>query len=135
MKKLVSLLLALSLIIVAPLMASAVDSIEAPVTPPDIEDIIEDHQTTYEVIIHYVYPDGTPAAPDETDHVDTDQTITVPSPDIPSHTPTQYFITISHPTRDMEFTVIYVPGYYNIEDYDTPLGIGTTIMNLGVCIE
>ena len=44
------------------------------------------------------------------------------------------------PAHNVEYTVMYFakkPGwsYYNIEDYETALGIGDIQMHVGVCFE
>jgi hypothetical protein len=135
MKKMFSVLLALAMAALLPLMASAVDSIELPEPPPEIVEIIEEYQPEYGVIIHYIYYDGTEAAPDFTQIVSIETELDVPSPVIEGYTPTMYSVEIWHPEHFMEFTVIYSPGYASIEDYETPLGIGGAMMNVGVCIE
>lgn len=135
MKKMLCVLLAVLTALLLPLMASAVDSIELPEPPPEIVEIIEEYQPEYRVIIHYIYYDGTEAAPDFTQIVNIETELSVSSPVIEGYTPTMYTVEIWHPVRDMEFTVIYSPGFASFTDYETPLGIGAAMMNEGVCIE
>ena len=49
------------------------------------------------------------------------------------------------PARDVQYTVIYIPGVADdpdnpiflltIEDYETALGFGASFMHVGICIE
>lgn len=42
------------------------------------------------------------------------------------------------PKRDVQYSVIYYPNnqmFYTIGDLETPLGLGYSVLNLGVCIE
>ena len=135
MKRKLFVLIALALALILPLMASAVDSIELPEPPPEIEEIIEEYQPTYQVIIHYIYYNGETAAPDFTEIVNIESELSVSSPDIKGYSPSMSVVEIWHPVRNMEFTVIYSPGLVSINDYETPLGIGAVMMNVGVCIE
>jgi len=155
MKKALSLVLVLLSVLSVPLASTAVDSIEIPAPPPEIEEIIEELQTIYRLRIRYIYPDGSPAAPAYLNQLDVGTPFDVPSPEITGYIPTVIAARGVMPARDMEYTVIYIPNivpeeeegddpskpgkggpsYFTIEDYETPLGFGASMMNLGICIE
>ena len=144
MKKILCLLLAAMMVLIAPVLTSLGDSIENPEPDPEIEDIIEEHQTIYRLTIYYIYLDGSTAAPTYTEQLEAGAEYSVPSPKIEGYRPTLYLVAGVMPARDMEYTVIYIPGnsdddddidYFTIEDYETPLGLGASIMNIGVSVE
>lgn len=156
MKKIFSIILVLALFIV-PLATLAVDSPELPPTEPDIEEIIEEHQTIYRLTIYYVYLDGTTAAETYYDQLDAGTDYSVLSPEIEGYIATMLLVSGTMPARDVEWTVIYIPSeqeqktedgtdnpiyYFNgsnqittIDDYETPLGLGASNMNVGICVE
>lgn len=153
MKKALSFILVLALVFL-PLMTNAVESIETPVPPPEIEEIIEEYQTVYRLTIYYVYLDGTTAAPTYTEQLDAGALYNVTSPVITGYTASILVVKGVMPARDIEYTVIYIPDpadvpddpnpikYFNsdseittIEEYNTPLGLGGSIMNVGICVE
>lgn len=144
MKKTLSVLLILAVFMAFPFITSAVDSPETPVPPPEIEEIIEDLQTIYRLTIYYIFLDGTTAAPTYTEQLEAGTEYYVPSPEIPGYTPTMYVVSGVMPARDIEYTVIYIPApdgpddpppFKTIEDYETPLGLGASYMNVGICVE
>ena len=155
MKRGICIAAALLLALILPAAALAVDSIETPTPPPQIEEIIEEYQTIYRLTIYYIYLDGSTAAPTYTEQLDAGTAYSVPSPEIPGYTPTMELVEGVMPARDVEYTVIYIPGadneegysfYYmfwgdpskgllTIDDYETPLGFGASFMNVGVCVE
>ncbi len=146
MKKAFAILLALSVLFLLPGLAlnSAVDSPEIPQPPREIEEIIEELQTIYRLTIYYIYLDGTTAAPTYTEQLEAGTEYSVTSPEIPGYTPSMYVVTGIMPARDVEYTVIYIPApddpdqpesFMTIEDYETPLGLGATVMNVGICVE
>ncbi len=143
MKKVLSLVFVLALVLAIPALSTTVYSPETPVPPPEIEEIIEELQTTYRLTIYYIYLDGSTAAPTYTEQLDTGTEYNVPSPEIPGYTPTIPVVRGVMPARDVEYTVIYIPTddpdnytpFISINEYETPLGLGTIIMNVGVCIE
>lgn len=160
MKKALSLVLTLAILIALPIASTAVDSIEMPTPPPEIEKIIEEVQTTYRLTIYYIYQDGSTAAPTYTEQLDEGTPYAVTSPTIEGYTPTRALVSGIMPARDMQYTVIYIPAppknpedptdedpgtedpepdtgnpLKTIEDYEIPLGLGATMMNLGVCVD
>ncbi len=150
MKKTICLLLTLVLLFGAAA-AVAVDSPQLPDTPPEIEEIIEDVQTVYRLTIYYIYLDGSTAAPTYTEQLDAGTEYNVVSPTITGYRPTMYVVSGVMPPRNIEYTVIYIPdaedgntmvisdktyvSLLTLEDYEMPLGLGDSIMNVGICIE
>ena len=144
MKKILCAVIAVMLLLTATAFSTAIDSIEIPPTPPEIENIIEDYQTIYRLTINYIYYDGQTAAPTYTEQLETGTSYNITSPGISGYTPSIYVVSGIMPARDVMYTVIYVPSgdpgdperpMLTIEDYETPLGLGASIMNVGVCIE
>ena len=95
----------------------------------------------YKLIIHYIYADtGETAWPDYRDTLWEGEEYDVLSPIIPNYWYDIAEVAGIMPAHDMEYTVLYYtkkPGwsYYNIEDYETALGIGDIQMHVGVCFE
>ncbi len=144
MKKTLSVFLVLVILFVFPSITTAVDSPITPVPPPEIEEIIEDHQTIYRLTIYYIYLDGTTAAPTYTEQLYAGTEYNVTSPEISGYTPTEYIVSGIMPARDMEYTVTYIPesvdpenpeSYFTIENYEIPLGFGASYMHIGISIE
>ncbi len=143
MKKIMCCVLALVFLLAFPGPVSAVDSAEIPLPPPEIEEIIEEYQMIYRLTIHYIYLDGTPAAPTYAEQLLAGSPYEVRSPEIAAYTPSTYMVSDVMLSRDVEYTVIYIPvpngpggpSYMTIEDYETPLGLGTIHMHIGICIE
>ena len=144
MKKILSVLLILAILFAYPAIITAEDSPDTPPPPPEIEEIIEDLQTVYRLTIYYIYLDGSTAAPTYTEQLEVGTEYNVPSPTISGYTPSRYVVSGVMPARDMEYTVIYIPlpdnpdntkSYTEIEDDETPLGIATSYMHVGICIE
>ena len=108
--------------------------------PPEVEQLIEDLQTTYEVTVNYVALDGTPIGEPVKQQVDVGTEFTIPLLNVAEFQPVSDLVKQTMPARDVEYTVIYLPEDFadnliDINDYNTPLGIGNTVMNLGVCVE
>lgn len=143
MKKVCCIVLAIMLLCAASALSAAVDSIETPAPPPEIEEIIEEHQTIFRLIIHYIYLNGTTAAPSYTSQLGAGTEYRIPSPEISGYTPTKAQVAGVMPARDVEYTVIYIPRgengetieFITLEDYEVPLGFGATFMNVGICVE
>ena len=144
MKKVLSALLILAILFAYPAVMTAEDSPETPLPPPEIEEIIEELQTIYRLTIHYIYLDGSTAAPTYTKQLEAGTAYNVPSPTIKGYTPSMYVVSGVMPARDMEYTVIYIPvpddpdntkPFITIEDNETPLGFGKSYMHVGICIE
>ncbi len=144
MKKVLCAVMTIMLLLTTTAFSAAVDSIETPPTPPEIEKIIEDYQTIFRLTIHYIYYDGRTAAPTLTEQLESGTSYSITSPGITGYTPSIYVVNGVKPARDVEYTVIYIPSggpgdlerpLMTIEDYETPLGFGTSIMHVGICIE
>jgi len=59
---------------------------------------------------------------------------------IPGYQATILEVTGTMPHHDVEYTVIYIPTengriLINLDDYETPLGLGDIQMHVGVCYE
>ena len=86
--------------------------------------------------IYYIYLDGTKAADTYGKTVLTGEEYNVGSPDIPGYVAMRIKVEGKNPGRDEEYTVIYVPeGMTVIPDPDTPLGLETTYLQIGICYE
>ena len=143
MKKVLCAVLSLTILFAAAL-SEPVDSIETPSTPPEIEEIIEEHQTIYRLTIYYVYYNGGTAAPTYSSQEEAGASYGVSSPDISGYTPSMSLVSGVMPARDVQYTVIYYPdgefddsgsSFMNLDDYEVPLGIGSHAVNVGICIE
>lgn len=149
MKKALSVVLILAILLAIPAITSAVESPETELPPPEIEEIIEEMQTIYRLTIYYIYLDGSTAAPTYTRQLEAGTPYNVVSPEIPGYTPTMAVVSGVMPARDVEYTVIYIPApdpssptssgtpnsFLTIDDYDSPLGLGASYMHVGICIE
>ena len=144
MKKALGVLLVFVILFAFPAVAAAANSPETPSPPPEIVEIIEDLQTIYRLIIHYIYWDGTTAAPTYSEQLGAGTKYGVPSPEISGYTPTKYMVSGVMPAREVEYTVIYIPAaddpenpelFWSIEDYEMPRGLGSSYMHVGICIE
>lgn len=105
----------------------------------EIEQLIEEITPTYELTITHVTIDGTPIGEPETELMEVGQPIDVPTLAVEGYIPIE-IEQETMPSRPTEITVIYVPSDFaeellSINDYDTPLGLGASIMNVGVCVE
>ena len=144
MKKFVLVLLTV-LCIVFVQTAYAVDSIENPELPPSIEEIVEEVQPVYEVTIVYIDIDGNPIADPTVTPVEVGKPIEIPLPETPNgFKPPKPGVVPVMPARDVEYAVVYIPEeklndpkfyLFTIDDYDTPLGLGASQMNIGICVE
>ncbi len=144
MKKVLCAVITVMLLLTVTAFSRAVDSVEIPTTPSEIEDIIEEHQTVYRLTVHYIYYDGRTAAATYTAQLDVGAAYSVISPEISGYIPSTYVVSGVMPARNVEYTVVYIPieglmrpgsPLLTIEDYETPLGLGASIMNVGICIE
>ena len=95
----------------------------------------------YHLVVHYIYADtGETAWPDHSDTRWDGEAYLVVSPIIPEYQYDIAEVAGIMPAHNVEYTVMYFtkkPGwsYYNIEDYETALGIGDIQMHVGVCFE
>ena len=92
---------------------------------------------TYLLTILYRYENGTEAAPTAAEMVMAGETYYQASPIIPGYRANQPIVTGIMPARNVTITVIYTPdrGTIEIDDYDTPLGLGNVGINVGDCYE
>ena len=137
------LILLLSIALAAAALAEASPQNEAP--PPEIETIIEEYQTVFSLTIRYVCPDGSTAAQTYPAHLNAGTSYSVDSPGSPGYSATRSVVDGTMPARDMQYTVVYIPGnthdpdnpifLLTIEDYETALGFGASFMHVGVCVE
>ena len=109
-------------------------------TPEEFEDLYEDINTTYELTITYISIDGTPIGDPVRISVEGGEPINIPAITVENFTPAGTNNSSTMPFRDTEVTVIYVPEGFDeeiisINKYNTPLGLGSSIMNVGVCVE
>ena len=114
--------------------------VEIVVPPKAIETVIEDLKTTYEVTINYVSIDGTQVQEPVKEMVEAGQPINISAVTIENFISTGSEQQQIMPARDVELTVIYVPDDFaeniiSIYGYETPMGLGSTFMNVGVCVE
>lgn len=95
----------------------------------------------WHLVVHYIYADtGETAWPDHSDTLWDGEAYLVVSPIIPEYQYDIAEVAGIMPAHNVEYTVLYFtkkPGwsYYNIEDYETALGIGEIQMHVGVCFE
>ena len=130
-----------------------IDPEEEPVVPPvdivddteDVEKLREELQTVFRLNIRYIYVDGTMAADPYDAILASGTPYSVPSPVISGYTASQTLISGTMPDRDLQFTVIYVSedatdgvfdmadiqSLYSLDDYETPLGLGFIVSNVG----
>ena len=145
MKRVLSLVLVLLFGIALSAAALAEVSPQQETPPPEIEKIIEDYQTIYRLKIRYIYLNGSTAAPTYEEHLNAGTAYSVDSPRIPGYVASRRNVSGVMPARDVEYTVIYIPGssgrpdeeifLLTIEDYETALGFGACFMHVGICIE
>ncbi len=107
---------------------------------PEIDELIEDMQATYTLTIYYVFRDGSKAAETYSEVLDTGTPYNVASPAVDGYTPTVDSVTGTMPKRNLVFTVVYLRpeediSTLNFDDYETPLGVGASNMNLGVSVD
>ena len=109
-------------------------------TPPAFETVYEDINTSYEVTVNYVSITGEPIGTPVTIPYEAGQPVDVPAVVIENFNPTPIEANTNMPNRNVQVTVVYVPdGFDNtiidINEYNTPLGLGASMMNVGVCVE
>lgn len=86
--------------------------------------------------IRYIYPDGTQAASPYSETIPTNSSYDVPSPEIEGYKPMLLKVAgTATPGSKLKYVVIYVPENQELSDPTTPLGIGQTVMQVGICYE
>ena len=109
---------------------------------PEIKKIIEEVKTIYKLTIRYITFDGRPVAPTYTDVLSVGTPYSVTSPTVEGYTTPTKIVEGVMPRRDVEYVVIYYPDdstrlvkrMVTLDDYETPLGIGFSIMNAGISL-
>ena len=106
----------------------------------DLEIYVHYIPKTWQMVIHYVYEDGTEAAETHITTIVTGEQYSVASPEIPGYTAMPAQVSGTNPGRSEEFTVVYVkkadrPKYRDIEDYGTPTGLDGLFAQIGICAE
>lgn len=136
MKKIIALMIALMLTFS---IALATDSPHLqPQIDPELIPIIEDICATYVLIINYIDINGNPIAPQYIDILNVSDSYNVTSPEIEGYLSSITNVTGTMLKRDVQHSVIYYPNnqmFYTIDDLEVPLGLGYSVLNLGVCIE
>lgn len=109
----------------------------------------EEMQTIFNLTIRYVFEDGSTAAGTYSAALQAGTAYSVPSPVIDGYTVSTGLVSGTMPARNLQFVVIYFsketenPAFpiskllrlFTIEDLDTPLGLGNSIVNVGVAFE
>lgn len=112
-----------------------------PTPAPKPTPVPETTPKPWHLVVHYIYADtGETAWPDHSDTLWEGEAYLVVSPIIPEYQYDIAQVAGIMPAHNVEYTVMYFakkPGwsYYNIEDYETALGIGDIQMHVGVCFE
>ncbi|MDR0928416.1 MAG: MucBP domain-containing protein [Oscillospiraceae bacterium] len=95
-----------------------------------------------DLTIHYVYQDGTTAAPTHSVTLPIHGAYDVASPELPGYTPSMARVTGTMPARSVTYTVIYLKAGTNrvfIGEHATPQGMGAVHigagMSMGDCFE
>ena len=112
---------------------------------PDPEDVIEleeDLQAIFQLLIEYIYLDGTQAADTCSEILPAGTEYSVPSPDIDGYIAYLQLIDGIMPAHNVQYIVIYVsPEEAGLKDVaylfgaEVPLGLGFTVDHTGVCSE
>ena len=91
----------------------------------------------YTLTIYYKYSDGSQAAIPYVEELYEGASFDVQSPRISGYNITRTKVDGVMKDRELSFVVYYYRAeqYVGIEDYDTPLGLGSTVINIGDCFE
>lgn len=90
---------------------------------------------TWILKIRYILPDGSEVAATYQTPIKTGEKYDVASPAVPGYKPVYLRKAGVNPGRDEEYTVLYVPENQELEDLPTPMGLGWTVMQIGICFE
>jgi hypothetical protein len=121
----------------------------------EVTEIQDDLKTIYHLTIRYIYEDNTTAAQPYEEILQSGLPYAIPSPEIDGYVTFTTEINGIMPSRDLVYTVIYfrteqedvpeeqekvfdVTNLVNVvtfEDYETPLGLGFAMSNVGICFE
>lgn len=90
----------------------------------------------YTLTVYYLYTDGSPAAVTFQEQFREGDSYQVVSPAIPGYHVSAGSYSGRMPGRNNSFVVWYYgEGLTVLEDYDTPLGLGNVVINIGDCYE
>ena len=112
-----------------------------PDTPSTI-DVKEEIKMLYHLVIYYVDIDNNKMFEPYEDILNVGEEYKVPSPILDKYLVSQIMVKGTMPKCDLQYVVIYTPisnsefkTVIPIEYYTTPLGLGFTILNVGICFE
>ena len=110
--------------------------------PEDVIELQEELQAIYQLMIQYVYLDGTTAAETYSGILPCGMSYHVPSPDVEGYTAFLQQVSGVMPSCNLQYVVIYVsPEETGLEDLismfdaEIPAGLGFVVDNTGVCSE
>ena len=94
----------------------------------------------HRLTVYYIYWDGRTAYPTHQETLWPNEAYNVASPTIARHHCSLRLVSGVMPNHDVVYTVIYMPygdgtEIIEMDDYETPLGLGHIIMHVGVCYE
>ena len=106
----------------------------------DLEITVHYIPKTWQLVIHYILPDGTEAAETYTAEIRTGEDYDITSPEIPGYIAVKVRISGTNPGRSEEYTVVYIPaGEYakitGMDEYEAPTGLEGTWIQNGICFE
>ncbi len=114
----------------------------------EVTQLQEELQTVFHLTIQFVLPDGTQVAETSDTVLQTGENYSVTPPDIPGYTTYTTVITGTMPGTNVNVVVVYMPeegipafnpsqlnNLYTWDEYETPLGLGYSMMNIGICFE
>ena len=102
----------------------------------DLELVVTYTPIPQKLVVRYQYLDGKQAAKTYSGTKLTGEEYNVSSPSIPGYVPMRVKVAGTMPGRSVEYTVIYVPeGWTVFDDPETPLGLETTYLQVGICYE
>ena len=96
--------------------------------------------------VNYVFEDGTQAAPEVTGEYTYGESYSVETPALEGFKASVQSVAGTMPGRNVQVTVVYTAagssetsengnGTIAIDEYETPLGLGSANLNMGCCIE
>ena len=103
--------------------------------------IVHYYPTAHEMVIRYVFTDGTNAAEPYRTTLLTGAAYDVASPEISGYMALRLRVSGTNPGHDETLTVVYVPAdsdivkLHGMEDYETPLNLENVYCQIGTCIE
>lgn len=107
-------------------------------TPTPEPTPVPGEDSIYNLTVYYLYTDGGEAAAPYSNPYEEGDPYNVISPTIPEYTCTRGAVSGTMPGRNLSYVVYYMKGgvgYTILDDYDTPLGLGNIVINIGDCYE